>query len=810
MTPVPALKPAQLNTRTDPASFTFDTTAELEPISGIIGQERAVAAVEFGIGVHHPGYNIFALGSPGTGKHTVVREFLAEQAQDDDPPSDWCYVYNFDEPHRPIALELPMGQGTALRSAMDELLDEIRTVLPAAFETDDYRVRRQAIESTYQQRQEEAFSALQAEATTKGLNLLRTPTGLIFAPVREGEVLKAEDFQTMAQEEQDRLKAAIDEMQEKLQRVVVQLPRWERELRKELQNFHAELAHFTLDPLLREVQENFTEQPSVLAYLAAVQADVIDNLPLFLRADEGEEQEGQPPAQPVDRGTERNGDRFVRYRVNLLVEHDGRTGAPVVYEDNPAYQNLVGRVEYIPHMGGLITDFTHIKCGSLHMANGGYLMIDALKLLSQPYAWEGLKRALRSETIRLETPGQMLSQANAVSLEPQSIPLKIKVALVGDRSIYYQLSQADPDFDELFKVMADFNDEIDRTVESQLLFARLIRSMVASKSLRHLDREATARVIDQCARVAADADKLSMRVAMLVDLLQEADYFAGKAGAEIVGLAHVEQALDAQRYRAWRIPERSQEAILDGTIRVQTEGEAVGQINGLAVMQLGSTAFGQPSRISARVTIGRGEVVNIEREVAMSGPSHSKGVLILSSYLAARYAADFPLSLQAGLVFEQSYGGVDGDSASSTELYALLSAIANVPIRQSFAVTGSVDQFGNVQVIGGVNEKIEGFFAICQQRGLTGEQGVLIPATNVGHLMLRQEVVDAVTAGQFHIYPVTHIDEGIELLTGVSAGVADDQGVYPEGTINRLVQDRLRGFAQRWSAFHRQNGPEFV
>lgn len=805
MAPPTALTPAQLNARTDPAGFAFNTTADLDPISDIIGQARAVAAVEFGIGIRRPGYNIFALGSPGTGKHTVVRDYLSEQAEDDPAPSDWCYVFNFDEAHRPIALELPAGRGAMLRKEMDELVDEIRTVLPAAFETDDYRVRRQTIESTYQDRQEEAFSALQAEAVSKGLNLLRTPTGLIFAPVRDGDVLKAEDFQQMPQEEQDALKAAIEEMQEKLQRVMVQVPRWERELRKELQAFHEEMAHFTLDPLFHELSERYAALPGVKSHLDGMQADMIANLPLFLRGDDGEDQEETPFFRQVS-----DGDRFVRYRVNLLVDHSGHTGAPVIYEDNPAYQNLVGRVEYIPHMGGLITDFTHIKSGALHMANGGYLMIDALKLLSQPYAWEGLKRALRSETIRIETPGQMLSQANAVSLEPEPIPLKIKVALMGDRTLYYLLSQSDPDFDELFKVMADFNDEIERTEESQMLFARLIASIAAERELRHLDAAATARVIDHAARLAADSEKLSMRVASLVDLLQEADYFADKAGDGTIHLAHVDEALEAQRYRAWRIPERSQESILDGTVHVETEGEAVGQINGLSVLQLGTISFGQPSRITARATIGRGEVVNIEREVAMSGAIHSKGVMILASFLAARYASDFPLSLHARLVFEQSYGGVDGDSASSTELYALLSAISGAPIRQSYAVTGSVDQFGNVQVIGGVNEKIEGFFAICQQRGLTGEQGVLIPATNARHLMLRGEVVEAVAAGRFHIYPVTHIDEGIELLTGIPAGEPDTDGVFPEGSINRLVQDRLREFARRWSAFHRESGPDYI
>ncbi|RME62147.1 MAG: ATP-dependent protease, partial [Caldilineae bacterium] len=764
-----------------------------------------VNAVEFGIGMRRPGYNIYALGMPGTGRHTVVRTYLSQQAADEAAPQDWCYVYNFQEPHRPIALTLPPGGGAQLRRQMDELVEEIRTVLPAAFETDDYRVRRQSIANAFEQRQEEAFSALQQEAMSKGLNLLRTPAGLIFAPIKDGEVLKPEEFQQLPQEEQERIKNEVEAMQEKLQKVLHEMPRWEREARRQLKELNQEVAHFAVDPLFNELLEQYADAPKVQAHLKAVQADVIENMQLFLRGEEGEEQQqqGPLPAPPV------NSDRFVRYRVNVLVDHSDQSGAPVIYEDNPAYQNLVGRVEYIPHMGGFITDFTHIKPGALHRANGGYLMLDAHKLLLQPFAWEGLKRALRARTIRIETPGQMMQQVNAISLEPEPIPLDIKVALVGDRLLYYLLSQSDPDFDELFKVMADFNDEIDRSPESQQVYAHMIGSIAQSKELRPLDRGAIARIIDHSARMAADANKLSMRVGSIVDVLQEADYWAGQSEAEVIRLEHVEQALEAQRYRAWRIPERSQEAILDGLINIQTDGAVVGQINGLSVMQLGSLMFGRPSRITARVTMGRGEVVDIEREVALGGPLHSKGVLILSSFLSTRYATDFPLSLHASLVFEQSYGGVDGDSASSTELYALLSAISGVPIKQALAVTGSVDQLGNVQAIGGVNEKIEGFFALCKERGLTGEQGVLIPQANVRHLMLRKEVVDAVEAGQFHIYPVRHVDEGIELLTGVPAGEPDENGVFPEGSINRRVQDRLRAFAERWYAFQRQrNGNE--
>ncbi len=797
MATVQSLAPDQLYKRTDPDQFPFETTAQMELPPEIVGQERAVAAVEFGIGIRREGYNIYALGAPGTGKHSVVRRFLERQAREEPTPSDWCYVYNFKVPHQPRALELPAGTGVALRRDMETLVSELRSAIPAAFETDEYRVRRQAIEQRFAQQQEQAFDALQEKARAQGLALLRTPAGLVFAPLRpDGTVMHMEQFQQLPAEEQERLRKKVEAMQEELQKVLLQIPRWERQLRKELRELNQEIAQYAMRPLFEEMREKYGAFPKVLDYLDAVYADVLENLPEFLQPEEPR----KPTTAPLLPG---EGQRFSKYAVNVLVDNSQQQGAPVVFEDNPSLQNLVGRIEYMAIMGGMVTDFSLIKPGALHRANGGYLMLDILKVLAQPFAWEGLKRALRSKQLRIETPGQMFGQVNVVTLEPEPIPLNVKIALVGDRTLYYLLSGLDPDFDDLFKVMADFNDDIRRTPESHLAYARLIGGIVRDKELLPFHRAAVARVVDEGARLAADGHRLSMQVAHITDILQEADYWARREGASVVQREHVEQALEAQRYRAWRVPERVQEVILDDIVHIQTEGAVVGQINGLSVTQLGPMAFGRPNRITARVRMGRGEVVDIEREVALGGPIHSKGVLILSSYLGARYATDFPLSLQASLVFEQSYSGVEGDSASSAELYALLSALADLPIRQSLAVTGSVDQFGNVQAIGGVNEKIEGFFDICKARGLTGEQGVLIPEANVRHLMLRQEVVDAVAQGQFHIYPIRHVDQGIELLTGVPAGQPDDRGDFPEGTVNRRVQDRLREFAQRRAEYAR-------
>ncbi len=545
--------------------------------------------------------------------------------------------------------------------------------------------------------------------------------------------------------------------------------------------------------MVDDLLEKYAAYPEVIDYLHAVQKDVLDHLNDFANVE-------VKPAEPQDedQGIDLNDGEspLRRYGVNVFVDASAMTGAPVIYESNPTYLNLVGRVEQMSQMGALVTDFLLIKPGVLQRANGGYLILDAAKVLTNPYAWEGLKRSLQLGEVRIETPLEMLNMSSTMSVEPEPIPLDIKVILLGDPHVYYTLAEEDPEFNELFKVAADFDDEVDRTPAMEKLYARLLATIARREKLRLFDRSALCRIIEESSRLAGDAERLTTRMQEVVDLLEESDHWAASQQAEVVTAAHVQMAIDAQVYRSNRIPQRLREEVLRNVVLIDTDGEKIGQINGLSVISMGKNSFGEPTRITATVGIGKGDVVNIEREVHMSGPSHTKGVLILSSYLRARYASDVPLSLTASLVFEQSYGGVDGDSASSTELYALLSAIAEVPIKQALAVTGSVNQFGQVQAIGGVNEKIEGFFDLCNARGLTGTQGALIPVANTKHLMLRQDVVDAVRKGVFHIYAIESIDQGIELLTGIHAGELQPDGSYPKDTINHLVADRLAELAK--------------
>ncbi len=796
MPSVSSLPPEALYRRCDPATLTFQNTGELSDIGDFIGQTRAIKAIEFGIGMSRHGYNIFALGPSGTGRHSLTQRYVERQAATEAPPHDWCYVNNFEQPYRPRVLRLPAGMGKTLRSDVQRLIEDLRNALSSAFENEEYQTRRRALEMELQEQQQKSLDELQEHARERGLTLLRTPTGLVFAPYKEGNVLTPEQFDGLAKEEQERLKAELEVLQERLQKVLIQVPRLERELRSRVKVLNEEISGFVLRELMDDFYQKYAEQADVVNFLQALQKDVSENLTNFVTAEEKPEDQ---PLTVLPNGATAS-PLLRRYTVNLLVDASDLTGAPVIYESNPSYLNLVGRVEQMATMGALITDFTLIKPGALHRANGGYLILDALKVLASPYAWEGLKRALQFGEIRIESPVQMMNLTTTVSLEPEPIPLDIKVALIGDRQSYYLLSQYDPDFNELFKVAADFGDELVRTTDTELLYAKLIATVTRREGLRPFDSSAVARVIEQGSRMVSDAERLTTRFQVVVDLMEESDYWAQQAGATMVSASHVQQAIDAQIYRSDRVRERTQEEILRETILVDTDGAKVGQINGLSVMQLGTYMFGQPSRITANIHMGEGDVVNIEREVEMSGPTHSKGVLILASLLRARYATERPLALSASLVFEQSYGGVDGDSASSTELYALLSAIANVPIKQSLAVTGSVNQHGQVQAIGGVNEKIEGFFDLCKARGLTGEQGVLIPVANVKHLMLRQDIVEAAAAGQFHIYPIATIDEGIEILTGVPAGERDAKGAYPKGTINFLVEQRLQEFAERRAA----------
>lgn len=806
MAPVSPLPPDVLYRRAEPALFDFQTTEDLPDFPNFIGQDRAIKAVEFGVSMNRQGYNLFAFGPSGTGKHSLVHRHVQEKAAREPTPSDWCYINNFEQPYRPHALRLPPGKGKILRADMERLIEDLRNALSSAFENEEYQTRRQSLELEFQERQQESLQALQESARERGLTLLRTPAGFAFAPLKDGNVVPPEEFEKLPSEEQERIKKEVQSLQEQLQKLLSQAPRWEREFRLRQRELEQEVASVVLVNLMEDLYQKYGDLPDVIAFLQAVQKDVNEHISDFLSTEARAEGAAERPAPPILPDGSSASPLLRRYRVNVLVDASEYTGAPVIYESNPSYLNLVGRVEHMAHMGALITDFTLIKPGVLHRANGGYLILDALKVLTSPYAWEGLKRALQFRQIRIESPVQMLNMTSTVSLEPEPIPLDIKVALLGEPILYYQLAQLDPDFNELFKVGADFDDEFERTPTTQQLYAQVLATLTRREQLRPFDKNAIVRIIEHSARMAGDAERLSIRMQQIVDLMEEADHWAGQSQAPVVTAGHIQQAIDAQIYRSDRVREKLREEVLRRTLMIDTESEVVGQINGLSVLQVGNFTFGHPSRITATSRMGDGEVVNIEREVEMSGPIHSKGVLILSSFLGARYASDKPLSLSASLVFEQSYSGVDGDSASSTELYALLSAIAQAPLKQSLAVTGSVDQHGDVQAIGGVNEKIEGFFDICQARGLTGEHGVLIPAANVKHLMLRQDIVEACAAGKFHIYPITTIDEGVELLTGIPAGERNKRGAYPKGSINQRVETRLRYLARKRSEFDKGSG----
>jgi lon-related putative ATP-dependent protease len=792
------LTPEQLCRGCDPAQFPFETTAEIDELTEVVGQARAIEAVQFGIGIARDGYNLFCLGPAGVGKHFIARQFLERHATAQPVPPDWCYINNFEQPQKPVALQLPSGQGAILRGDCEQLVEELRSAIPAAFESEEYRTRKQMIETELKERHEKAFEAVRRKAEKKEIALLRTPTGFVFAPIKNGEVLGPEEFERLPEPDRRRLEADVEALQRELQASMREAPQWEKEGREKVKELNHQVTRFAVGHLIDALRAKYSDLSAVCRHFDAIEQDVIENVDEFLK----------PPENPLaaligvpQRRAPKGSPFFRRYEVNLLVDHSTNHGSPVVFEDNPTFQNLHGQVEYTAQFGALVTDFNLIRAGALHRANGGYLILEVRKLLQHPYAYEGLKRALQSAEIRIESLGEMLGWVSTVTLQPQRIPLRLKVVLLGERLLYYLLAQYDPEFSELFKVAADFEDRMERTPESSLLYARLIGTLAKKENLLPLDRSAVARVMEQSAREAGDSQKLSTHSRALLDLLREADYWARSAGRPSVSAPDVTHAIDAQTRRSDRVRERLQEEVVRGTIRIETERETVGQVNGLSVLQLGQFAFGHPSRITARVRLGRGEVVDIEREVELGGPIHSKGVLILSSFLGARYASDRPLSLSASLVFEQSYGGVEGDSASSAELYALLSALADVPIRQCFAVTGSVDQQGQVQAIGGVNEKIEGFFDLCKARGLTGRHGVLIPASNVKHLMLRRDVVEAVRDGKFHIYAVETIDQGIAVLTGKPAGERDSLGRFPEGSVNHSVEARLIELAEKRRQF---------
>lgn len=798
---VAALPANRLYRPADIKKLAFASTAEIEPADGIVGQQRALDAIQFGTRIGTPGFNLFVIGPPGARMQSAIRAVLKNAALEKTRPPDWVYVNNFAEQHKPVAIKLPTGRALRFRDAMHQLVDDLKTALPALFESEDYQTRHGAIDQAFQSKQSEAFSALKDRAIEKQIVILRTPLGFALAPVKEGQqVVPPDEFNAWPEAKRKEVQDTIRELEKELEHIVRQIPQWEKERRDEIRKLNRETAKVAVGQSIDEVKEEFSETPRILDHLEAVRADLVDNVAMFVMKGDDDE---------MHIFDTRLGGPFDRYEVNVLVSNaEQDNGVPVVEELHPTLGNLMGSIEYVSQHGVLVTNFRLIKAGAIHRANGGFLLVDLRSLLMEPFSWTALKRALRKREIRIEDVGRFLGITSTVSLEPDPIPLDLKIVLYGDRLLYYLLAAFDPEVAEHFKVLADFEDDVDRSPESENVHARLIAAMIRRNGLKPMDRDGVALVIEYAARRADDAGKLTLLVDQIHDVLAEADYWAGQADRGIISRADVQRTLDERIHRSSRLRDRAQESILKDIALIDTEGTRIGQVNGLSVIELGGFRFGRPTRITCRARPGSGKLVDIEREVELGGPIHSKGVLILSGFLAGRYALDTPMSLFASLVFEQSYGGIEGDSASSAELLALLSALSQLPLRQDLAVTGSVNQHGEIQAIGGVNEKIEGFFDICAARGLTGTQGAVIPKSNVQHLMLRQDVVDACAAGKFSVYAIGTIDEGVALLANREAGIRGDDGCYPAGSINSLVEDRLKSFARIRQTFAQRTLPE--
>lgn len=794
--PARALGSDKLYRCADLSSLSFETTADLERVDELSGQQRALEAMAFGTRMTAPGFNLFVIGPTGMRAQRAIEQVLQEAASERKHPSDWVYVNNFSDPRRPMAIELPAGRAVEFRDVMHRLIDDLKTALPAVFESEDYQTRRGAIDQAFQSKQGEAFTALNEKAAAQGILILRTPMGFALAPARDGKPLQPNEIRSLSEDKRKAIQAIITDLEKDLEHIVHQIPQWETDRRDEIRELNRDTAKFAIGQFIDSAKGRFADISKILQHLEAIRADIIENVALFVVKSEGDESSPWPEQLEAP---------FDRYQVNVLVGQAGREpAAPIVEELHPTLSNLLGSIEYVSQHGLLVTNFRLIKAGAIHRANGGFLLLDARSVLSEAFSWSALKRTLRQREIRIEDLGRFIGLTSTVSLEPDPIPLDVKVVLFGDRLLYYLLSAFDADVAEHFKVLADLEDDVDRTPATEAAHARLIAALAQRRGLKPIDKSGTALIIEHAARLADHAAKLTLMVDRLGDLLAEADFCASKAGRGAITRVDVETAIEQKTRRSSRLRDRAQETIMQEVALIDTSGSRIGQVNGMSVIELAGFRFGRPTRITCRVRPGSGKVVDIEREVELGGPIHSKGVLILSGFLAGRYALDTPMSLFASLVFEQSYGGVEGDSASSAELYALLSALAECPLRQDLGVTGSVNQHGQVQAIGGVNEKIEGFFDICQKRGLTGTQGVLIPAANVQHLMLRRDVIEACSAGRFFIYPIAIIDEGVQLLTQRPAGERDSEGLYPPQSINRMVEDRLHAFARIRQSFGQQ------
>jgi len=824
----------QLYKKCDLSDLDFNTTNDLQELEQIIGQDRALKAIDFGMGMDHKGYNLFILGSEGIGKTALIKQLLKKHYVKQKKTFDWCYVNNFEYPQHPRFLQLPAGMVKSLSEAMEKLVKLISTLITAAFQSNEYAAQVTAIENAINERGDKALNELIEQAKENDVAVIRTPSGYTLSAIIDGQITDLSSFKQLDKTQQEVFNKRIDDYQEQLQEALSKVPVWEQEGKDQLDTLDKDIVTQLVDSAMQDLFKEYKKFAQVTHYLTDVKDDIINHLDEFYEAESHSKENGQKRKHISKTAS------FHRYLVNVLVDNSGSDAMPVVFEDNPTYSNLMGRIEHLAvynpregehnksdndalSLGNLLTAFTLIKAGSLHKANDGYLLLDAEKILVNPYAWDGLKRALKSSNITIEPLDELHSFSRNLTLEPDPIPLKIKVILIGARHIYHLLKENDPEFNKLFKVNVDFSEEMDRSDNMTHKYARLIANLQRQEKIHAIERPAVERIIEQSSRQVDHSEKISLHMGDLRDLILEADYFQEKRQQQrqqqrksqkkkkkhkkknnTINLKDVNYAINARIYRMDQYRDRLYEEIIKGTVLIDTNNEKVGQVNALSVLQIGEFAFGQPSRITATVRIGEGHIVDIEREVDLGGDIHSKGVMILSSYLGHHYAKTQNLSLDANLTFEQSYGQVDGDSASVAELCALLSAVAEIPVKQNMALTGSVNQLGEVQAIGGVNEKIEGFFDICNLRGLNGEQGVIIPKSNIVNLMLKQEVLDAVKNKQFSIYSIEHVDDALALLMGMPAGKIDAQGNYPEHSLNYQIQRHLEKYSSlKYSEQHK-------
>lgn len=783
------LKPEQLTSLCNIEDLDFETTADLKPLKGIIGQERAAKALEFSLNVKKKGYNVYISGLSGTGRNSYARSITEKHAKDMNAPDDWVYVYNFSAPDKPTALSMENGTAREFKKDLEEVIDKLLEEIPNAFSGTDYETQKSEIHQQYQRKHKEIIQKLNEVAKEHGFVFRETEQGLVTAPLSDGKPMSQEEYEELSAEEIQELREKSEELNLDTIDLFNELRSIEEKAREEIKKLEKRISYFVINEYIKDLIRRYGKREKIVDYLNDLEQDVLENIKQFKN---GKSQGAQSPQEMLLKQMKPKSNFMNRYQVNLFIDNEKKEHAPLVQETNPSYYNLLGSIEYKNEMGALKTDFTQIKPGSLHQANGGFLIIQAREILTEPFAWQILKRSLKTGEINIENMGKQWGQVVTSSIKPEPIPLDIKVILIGDPYIYHLLFAHDEDFKKLFKVMSDFDVEMDKTKDHMMKMAGFISSHCEEQELLDFDKYAVKRVIEYSSRIADHQKKLSSRFNQIVEILYEADAWASSEDASIIGKDHVEKAIQEKIYRNSKYEEKLNEMFEEGTILIDVEGEKLGQINGLAVMGTGEHSFGRPSRITASTYKGKSGIINVEREVKQSGSIHDKGVLILSGYLGAKFAQKNPMSLSVSISFEQTYSVIDGDSASSTELYAILSSIADLPLKQGIAVTGSVNQKGEIQPIGGVNEKIEGFYDTCKIKGLTGEQGVMIPEKNIKNLMLKEEVLEAVKEGNFHIYAINHVDEGIEILTGMPAGECDEEGNYPEGTVYHKVAEKLK------------------